>query len=154
MALTHWLDEAVQRTKEKYKVQRAQEERSAHQEALKRRLGGQFCRQLFGWLQNVEGSFNRKFGAQVLAVSVSGDEGSRSAQILARPTSTEERIANLDYQNNSASLRLSIGSSKTAETAQVINLILSADEALLAEIGKERYTSETLGQKIIDDLLA
>jgi hypothetical protein len=73
---------------------------------------------------------------------------------LARPTSTEERIANLDYQNNSAALRLSIGSGKIAETAQVINLVLSADEALLAEIGKEQYTSEKLGQKIIDDLLA
>jgi len=154
MALTHWLDEAVQRTKEKYKVQRALEEQKAHQETLKRRLGGQFCRQLFGWLQSIEGSFNSKFGAQVLVVSVSGDEGSRSAQVLARPTSTEERIANLDYQNNSAALRLSIGSGKIAETAQVINLVLSADEALLAEIGKEQYTSEKLGQKIIDDLLA
>lgn len=154
MAQTHWLDEAVQRTKEKYKVQRDLEERSAHQETLKRKLGGQFCRQLFIWLQNVEGSFNSKFGANVLAVSVSGDEGSRSAQILARPTSTEERIANLDYQNNSACLRLSIGSGKVAETAQVINLILSANEALLAEIGKKHYTSEELGQKIIEDLLA
>ncbi len=154
MPLTHWLDEAVQRTKEKYKVQRALEEQMARQETLKRRLGGQFCHQLFGWLQSVEGSFNSKFGAQVLVVSVSGDEGSRSAQVLARPTSTEERIANLDYQNNSASLRLSIGSGRIAEAAQVINLVLSADQALLAEIGKEHYTSETLGQKIIDDLLA
>ncbi len=81
MALTHWLDEAVQRTKEKYKVQRALEEQLVHQETLKRRLGGQFCRQLFGWLQSIEGSFNSKFGAQVLVVSVSGDEGSRSAQV-------------------------------------------------------------------------
>ena len=154
MAPTNWLDEAVQRAKEKYKVQRAQEERLAHEEALKRRLGGQFCRQLFAWLQSTEGSFNNKFGGHVLAVSVSGDEGSRSAQVLARPTSTEERIANLDYQNNSASLRLSIGSGMTADTPQVIKLVLSADEALLAEIGTERYTSEQLGQKIIDDLLA
>ena len=42
----------------------------------------------------------------------------------------------------------------TADTPQVIKLVLSADEALLAEIGQERYTSEQLGQKIIDDLLA
>ena len=92
MAPTQWLDEAVQRTKEKYTVQRAQEERSAHEEALKRRLGGQFCRQLFAWFQSIEGSFNHKFGGSVLAVSVSGDEGSRSAQVLARPTSTEEDV--------------------------------------------------------------
>lgn len=154
MTQTHWLDEAVQRTKEKYKVQRALEERRGHEESLKRRLGGQYCRQLFAWLQSVEGSFNTKFGAHVLAVSVTGDEGSRSAQVLARPTSTEERIANLDYQNNSAALRLSIGSGKTADTAQVINLVLAADESLVAEIGKEHYTSVQLGQKIIDDLLA
>jgi hypothetical protein len=154
MASTQWLDEAVQRTKEKYKIQRAQEERLAHEEELKRRLGGQYCRQLFAWLQSIEGSFNNKFGSHVLAVSVSGDEGSRSAQILARPILTEERIAHLDYQNNSASLRFSIGSGKTADTPHVIKLILSADEALLAEIGSERYTSEQLGQKIIDDLLA
>jgi hypothetical protein len=154
MASTQWLDEAVQRTKEKYKIQRAQEERLAHEEELKRRLGGQYCRQLFAWFQSIEGSFNNKFGSHVLAVSVSGDEGSRSAQILARPILTEERIAHLDYQNNSASLRFSIGSGKTAETPQVIKLVLSANEALLAEIGTERYTSEQLGQKIIDDLLA
>ena len=153
MPPTHWLDEAVQRAKEKYKAQRAQEERSAHEQTLKRRLGGQFCRQLFAWFQSIEGSFNIKFGAHVLAVSVSGDEGSRSAQILARPILTEERIANLDYQNNSASLRF-IGSGKTTETPQVIKLVLSPEEALLAEIGNERYTSEQLGQKIIDDLLA
>jgi len=154
MAPTHWLDEAVQRTKEKYKVQRAQEERSAREEALKHRLGGAFCRQLFAWFQSIEGTFNGKFGAQVLAVSLSGDEGSRSAQILARPISTEERIAHLDYQNNSSSLRLSMGSGRTAETAQVIKLVLTADEALVAEIGKVHYTSEQLGQRIIDDLLA
>ncbi len=154
MASTHWLDEAVQRTKEKYKVQRAQEERLAYEESLKRRLGGQFCRHLFAWFQSIEGSFNDKFGSHILAVSVSGDEGSRSAQVLARPTSTEERIANLDYQNNAASLRLSIGSGRTPETAQVIKLVLSAGDVLLAEIGQERYTAEQLGQKIIDDLLA
>jgi hypothetical protein len=154
MAPTHWLDEAVQRTKEKYKLQRAREERSAHEEALKRRLGGQFCRQLFAWFQGVEGTFNGKFGAQVLAVSVSGDEGSRTAQILARPISTKERIAHLDYQNNPSSLRLSVGSDRSTETPQVIKLVLTADEALVAEIGKEHYTSVQLGQKIIDDLLA
>jgi len=126
----------------------------AYEEAMKRRLGGQFCRQLFAWFQSIEGGFNTKFGAHVLAVSVSGDEGSRSAQVLAKPTCTEERIANLDYQNNSASLRLSMGSGKTADTPQVIKLVLSAEQTLLAEIGKERYTSEQLGQKIIDDLLA
>jgi hypothetical protein len=154
MAQTYWIDEAVKRTKEKYKAQRAQEERSAHEEALKRRLGGQFCRQLFAWFQGIEGTFNGKFGAQVLAVSVSGDEGSRSAQILARPVSTKEKIAHLDYQNNPSSLRLSIGSGRTAETPQVIKLVFTADEALVAEIGKEQYTSQQLGQKIIDDLLA
>jgi hypothetical protein len=41
--MTDWLDKAVQKTKKKYQAQRAREERWAHEETAKRKLGGQFC---------------------------------------------------------------------------------------------------------------
>src|ERR1039458_1121163 len=68
MDVTAWLDDAVQRAREKYEAQRALEERLLQEEALKRKLGSQFCRDLFAWLENVEPSFNSRFGGHVLAV--------------------------------------------------------------------------------------
>jgi hypothetical protein len=154
MDVTAWLDDAVQRAREKYEAQRALEERLLQEEALKRKLGSQFCRDLFAWLENVEPSFNSRFGGHVLAVSVVGSDGNRSVQVLARPTRAQERIADLKYQENTKCLGLSTGSGATAETAQTIKLVLSGDDAILAEIGADRYTPERLGQKIISDLLA
>lgn len=152
MEATGWLDSAVQRTKEKYQIQRAREEQLAHEEALKRRLGNQFCRQLFTWLEQVEASFNTRFGSQVLVVSLVGSQGNRSVQILGRPVRAQERIAEISYQENATSLRFSIGSGGTA-AAQIIKLVLSG-EGIAAELGEKHYTAHQLGQKIIDELLA
>jgi hypothetical protein len=154
MEATDWLDATVQRAKQKYEAQRAQDEKSVQTEALKRKLGNQFCRELFAWLESVEVRFNNRFGAQVLAVSVLGSDGCRSAQILARPIRTREGTASLSYEENTASLGLSVGFGGGAETAQTIKLVLSPDGVVLAEIGAKHYTPERLGQKIIDDLLA
>ena len=154
MEATDWLDAAVQRAKQKYEAQRALEEESVQAEVLKRKLGNQFCRELFAWFESIEVRFNNKFGAQVLAVSVVGSEGSRSVQILARPIRTREATASLSYEENTTSLGLSVGFGGGAETAQIIKLVLAADGAVLAEIGAKHYIPERLGQKIIDDLLA
>ena len=152
MEVTDWLDEAVQQTKEKYQVQRALEEDLIREETLKRKLSSQFCRELFAWFENVEARFNSKFGDQVLTVSVVGGDGNRSVQVLARPVRAQERNAELNYQDDSNCLGLSMGSGATA-ASQVVKLVLSADGAILAEGGAKRYTPEQLGQKIIDDLL-
>jgi hypothetical protein len=149
-----WLDATVERTKKKYQVQRALDKRSVQADALKRKLGNQFCRELFAWFENVEVRFNNRFGSQVLAVSVVGSDGRRNAQILARPVRTQEGTASLSYVENTASLGLNVGFDGGAETAQIIKLVLSAHGAILAEIGVKHYTPEQLGQKIIDDLLA
>jgi hypothetical protein len=154
MEATDWLDAAVQRAKQKYEAQRALDERSVQAEALKGKLGNQFCRELFAWFESVEVRFNNRFGSQVLAVSVVGGEGSRSVQILARPIRAKEGTASLSYEENTASLGLSVGFAGGAETAQTIKLVLSAEGAVLAEIGAKHYTPEGLGQRIIDDLLA
>jgi len=151
--MTDWLDKAVQRTKKKYQVQRAREERLAHEEALKRRLGSQFCQELFGWFQNIEVKFNNSFGSHVLAVSVVGGNGSRNLKILARPTRAQESMAELNYQERTSSLGLNMDSGAPA-AAQAIRLILTADGAVLAAMGEEYYTAEQLGQKIIDEMLA
>lgn len=153
MQATDWLDAAVQRAKKKYQVQRTREEQLAHQEALKRRLGGQFCRELFAWFENIEVSFNNRFGGQVLVVSVAGGDGHRSVKVLARPIRAQESIAELNYEESSASLGLTMGYG-TPGAAQVIRLILSAEGVILAEMGEARYTAAQLGQKIIDALLA
>jgi hypothetical protein len=153
MGGTNWIDDAVQRTKEKYQVQRALEDKLIQEEGLKAKLGSRYCRELFAWFESVEVSFNSKFGSQVLAVSVVGTEGSRSVQVLARPIRAQERIADLNYQENTRCIGLSMGSGATSET-QLIKLVLSADGVILAEIGAKYYTPEQLGQKIIDDLLA
>jgi hypothetical protein len=147
---TDWLDQAVQRAKGKYQIQRVLEERSVQEEVLKRKLGNQFCRELFTWFESIEVRFNSRFGGHVLAVSVVGSDGSRSVQILARPIRDQESTASLSYDENTTSLELRAGS----EAAQTIKLVLSGDGAILAEIGAERYTPEQLGQRIIDDLLA
>ena len=152
LQMSEWLDKAVQRTKKKYQGQRVREEQVAQEEAVKHKLGGQFCRELFAWFENTEASFNNSFGGHVLAVSVVGSYGSRSVRILARPTRSQECIAELNYQENTSSLALSMGSG--APATQAIKLILSADGAILATMGEEYYTAEQLGQKIIDDLLA
>ena len=154
MEVADWLDEAVQRAKEKYQAQRALEEKQAQEEAVKHKLGSQFCRELFAWLQNMEVAFNSRFGGQVLAVNVVGENGNRSVQILARPLRAQERIADLSYQEHTESMGLTMGSGVTSETSQVITLSLSGDGAILAEIGAQRYTPSQLGQKVIDDLLA
>jgi hypothetical protein len=148
--MTDWLDKVVQRTKKKDQAQRTREERSAHEETAKRKLGGQFCRELFAWFENIEVKFNNSFGGHVLAVSVVGGDGSRTAKILARPTRTQESMAELSYQENTSSLALTMGSGAPA----AIRLILSPNGAMLAAMGEEYYTPEKLGQKIIDDLLA
>jgi hypothetical protein len=151
--MSDWLDKAVQRTKKKYQSQRVREEQWAHEEAERRMRGGQFCRELFAWLEHTEMSFNNGFGSHVLAVSVAGGNGSRSVRILARPTRTDESIAELKYQETTSSLALSMGSGPVA-VAKAIRLILSENGAILAAMGEEYYTPERLGQKIIDDLLA
>lgn len=151
--MTDWLDKAVQRTKKKYQVQRAREEQLAHEDALKRRLGGQFCRELFAWFENIEMKFNNSFGSHVLAVSVVGSDGSRSLKILARPTRAQESMAELNYQERTSSLGLNMDSGGPA-AAQAIRLILTVDGAVLAAMGEDYYTAEQLGQKIIDQMLA
>jgi hypothetical protein len=95
MGATDWLDAAVESAKQKYQAQRALDERSVQAEALKRRLGNQFCRELFAWFENVEVRFNNRFGSQVLAVSVVGSDGNRSVQILAQPIRAREGTASL-----------------------------------------------------------
>lgn len=152
MEVTGWLDSAVQRTKDKYQFQRAREEQSAQEESLRRRRGSQFCRQLFTWFEQIEVSFNTRFGSQVLVVSLVGNQGNRSVQILGRPVRAQERIAEINYQENTASLRLSMGSGGTA-AAQIIRLVLSGD-GIVAEFGGQHYTAHQLGQKIIEELLA
>jgi hypothetical protein len=152
MAATDWLDEVVQQTKGKYQAQRALEEELIQEEALKRKLGTQYCRELFTWLETIEVKFNHRFGAQVLTASVVGSEGDRSVQVLARPIRAEERIADLHYEENINCLALSMGSGATAAT-QIIKMVRPADGGLLAEIDAERYMPEQLGQKIINDLL-
>jgi hypothetical protein len=163
-----WLDEAVQRVKEKYQTQRALEERSAQEETRKRALGAQFSRDLFAWFERMEESFNSKFGGHLLAVSVVGAEGNRSVKVLANLTRNQERMAVLTYNNGSndngsnnngsnnhpVSLGLRFGSDATAEVAQTIKLVPSNNGTVLAEFGAEHYSYEQLGQKIIDDLLA
>lgn len=153
MEVTDWLDEAVQQTKEKYQAQRALEEKSIQEEALKRKLGSQFCRDLFAWFETIEVKFNARFGGHVLTARVVGSEGDRSVQVLARPIRAQERIAELNYQEDINCLALSTGSDATA-TTQVIKMVCSAGGGVLVEIGAERYTLEQLGQKIIDDLLS
>jgi len=51
MEATDWLDAAVQRAKQKNEAQRAQDEKSVQAEALKRKLGNQFCRELLAWFE-------------------------------------------------------------------------------------------------------
>lgn len=154
MQVTDWLDQAVRRAKGKYQVQRAVDEKSVQAEALKRKLGNQFCRELFAWFESIEIRFNERFGSHVLAVSVVGSDGNRSVRILARPIRDQESTASLNYEENTTSLRLSPGSGGATETAQRIKLVLSSSGAMLAEVGSEHYTPEQLGQSIIDDLLA
>ena len=149
--MNSWLEKAVQRTKKKYQGQRTLEEKSAYEDTMKRKLAGQFCRELFAWFENIEASFNHSFGGHVLAVSVVGSQGSRSVKILARPTRTQESMAELTYQENASSLGLSQGS---GSTVQAIRLILSGNGTILAAMGEEYFTPEQLGQKIIDQLLA
>jgi|ERR1039458_6187952 hypothetical protein len=152
MEATDWLDEVVQQTKGKYQAQRALEEELIQEEALKRKLGTQYCRELFTWLETIEVKFNHRFGAQVLTASVVGSEGDRSVQVLARPIRADERIAELRYEEDINCLALSMGSGATAAT-QIIKMVRPADGGILAEIDAERYTPEQLGQKIINDLL-
>jgi hypothetical protein len=154
MKATDWLDAAVERAKKKYELQRAQEEKSAEAEALKRRLSNQFCRELFAWFESVEARFNNKFGGQVLVVSVAGSDGGRTVQILARPIRTKESTAHLRYKENAASVELSVSSGGGVEAAQIIKLVHSTEGVVFALIGARHYSPEQLGQKIIDDLLA
>jgi hypothetical protein len=149
-----WLDSAVLKAKQKYQSQRAQEERVAQEEALKLKLGNQFCRELFTWFESVEVTFNSRFGGQVLSVHVVGNEGGRCVQVLARPIRAQERIAELSYQESTKTLGLSIGSGTNALIGQVIKLVFAADGTMCAEIGANHYTPERLGQKVIEDLLA
>src|ERR1035437_1523423 len=109
MEATDWLDAAVERAKQKYQAQRALDETSVQADTLKRKLGNQFCRELFAWFENVEVRFNNRFGSQVLAVSVVGSDGRRNAQILARPMRAQEGTASLSYVENTASLGLNVG---------------------------------------------
>ncbi len=132
---TDWLDAAVESAKQKYQAQRALDGRSVQADALKRKLGNQFCRELFAWFENVEVRFNNRFGSQVLTVSVVGSDGNRSVQILAQPIRAREGTASLSYEENTTSLGLSVGFGGGAETAQIIRLVLSADGAVLAEMG-------------------
>src|ERR1039457_6909333 len=75
MEATDWLDATVERAKKKYQVQRALDKRSVQAEAMKRKLGNQFCRELFAWFESIEVRFSSRFGSQVLAVSVVGSDG-------------------------------------------------------------------------------
>lgn len=152
MEATDWLDEAVQQTKEKYQEQRSLEEEVLQQETLKRKLGSQFCREFFEWLETIDIKFNSKFGGSVLTASVVGSEGNRSIQVMARPIRAQERIAELNYQEDINCLGLSMGSGAT-NTTQLIRMVRSDGGEIMAEIGAERYTPVQLGQTIINDLL-
>src|ERR1035441_3402612 len=103
MEVTDWLDEAVQQTKEKYQAQRALEDKSIQERALKDRLASQFLDSVPAWLQTIDVKFNTRFGGQVLAVSPTGSNGGRGLQVLARPVRAQERIAVLNYQKETTS---------------------------------------------------
>lgn len=152
MEVTDWLDEAVQQTKEKYQAQRALEDKSIQEQALKDRLASKFWDQLFEWLQTIDVKFNTRFGGQVLAVSPTGSNGDRGLQVLARPIRAQERIAVLNYQKETTSIALSMDCNPT-DLPQAIELALAADGAIVAQIGAESYMPEQLGRKIINDLL-
>lgn len=147
-----WLDEAVQQTKDKYQAQRALEDKLIREQALKDRLASGFWDQLFEWLQPIDVKFNTRFGGQVLAVSPIGSNGNRGLQVLARPVRSQERIAVLNYQKETAAIALSMDCNPT-NLPQVIKLALAADGAMVAQIGVESYMPEQLGRKIINDLL-
>jgi hypothetical protein len=146
-----WLEESVQKAKEKYQFQRALDERLAQEKALKCKLGAQFCRELFAWLQAVEKRFNSRFGANVLAVSVVGANGNHKVEVLAQPVQKQQRITELTYVDNTTSMMVRTPSIRKEEG---IDLVLSSDGTMLAEFGAVQYSLERLGQKIITDLLA
>ncbi len=150
--MADWLDAAVQRAKSKYQRERELEERKMQEEALKKRLGSQFWQELAGWLQAIEGRFNTRFGAAVLSVTLDEEKDKRVIRILARPIRSHESIAELEYQNGTDYMELSIGSGGGAGTARIVNFVLSGGAAL-AEFGAEDLTWEQLGQKLIEDLL-
>jgi hypothetical protein len=152
--LTDWLDGVVRRAKEKYLEQRVQEEKLIEEEALKSRVGSQFCRELFEWLEGIDVRFNSRFGVHVLSVSVVGTDGDRSLQVLARPVRAQERIAILNYRKETKSVVLNLSSDGRATPTEEIRLVLGADSEALAEISGDQYTPEQLGRKIVEDLLA
>ena len=152
MLVTDWLDDAVQQTREKYQVQRALEEKLAQEEALKARLAGEFCEELFAWLETIDVKFNTRFGGQVLAVSPIGTNDDRGVQVLARPIRAQAKMAVLRYQKETKSIGLSMdcGPSKLPPE---IRLVLSAEGPIKAEIDAEYYAPEQLGRRIINNLL-
>jgi len=152
--LNDWLDGVVQKTWEKYKQQRVQEEKVLQEEVLKVRFGSQFCRELFEWFEGVDVRFNNRFGGHVLSVSVIGTDGDRSVQVLARPVRAQERIAVLNYRKETTSVGVNMNCGTGAISTEEIRLVLSGKDAVLAEIGEEHYTPEQLGRKVIEDLLA
>ena len=150
--LLAWLDNAVQRAKEKYQSLRELEERAAEQEALKRRLGSKFCRDVFTWLESVELCFNSRFGGQVLTVRTLGNEGGRTLQVLARPVPSQEVMAEIRYEDSGSHLVYTIGGGQCTSATQSIRLVLS-EGSVQAEIGTERFSSEQLGKRIVEELL-
>jgi hypothetical protein len=146
-----WLDETVQKAKEKYQFQRALDERLAQEKTLKCKLGAQFCNRLFEWLGAVETRFNDRFGGHVLTVRVVRADGNHKVEVLAQPVHKQERIAEVTYEDNTTSLTLRTLSIRKEEG---INLVLSSAGTMLAELGAVQYSHEQLGQKIISDLLA
>jgi len=140
--------------KGKVSEQRVQEEKLIEEEALKSRVGSQFCRELFEWLEGIDVRFNSRFGVHVLSVSVVGTDGDRSLQVLARPVRAQERIAILNYRKETKSVVLNLSSDGRATPTEEIRLVLGADSEALAEISGDQYTPEQLGRKIVEDLLA
>ncbi len=153
MEVMNWLDQTVKQTKDKYEARRHQEDQLVKEETLKCKLGGEFCRDLFEWLQTIDAQFNDRFGGHVLAASVDGTQGQRKARILARPIRSQERIAALSYQEDINCLALSVHSGTATDTQQ-IRMVLSPEGKIFAEVEADSYTPVQLGQKIIGDLLA
>lgn len=62
------LDDVVKNAKEKFNAERTEDEKAAKEAALKQKLGAEFERNLFLWLQKTAPEFNRKFGAEAISV--------------------------------------------------------------------------------------
>ena len=144
--MTEWIDDLVQKAKDKYAGQIQEDEKFNREQKLKETLSKVFWNKLYETLTTSIEEFNSAFGSRVIVMTSAGQS---SVAIAAQFTAKDRKAATANFQPDKHRIFVSTGK---PEKSVGYYMDLVGDSHVVAKLETETLSPEDLARKIIVSL--